>query len=70
MRSATDLEVEKYVAIYEYECPGDGEIIQIKRGMTEPEGEYFCAVCGDRLRRVFSAPPIKFNAPGFYSTGG
>jgi predicted nucleic acid-binding Zn ribbon protein len=38
--------------------------------MTEPEGEYFCETCGDKLKRVFTAPPVKFNAGGFYSTGG
>jgi putative FmdB family regulatory protein len=58
------------MATYEYECPGDGEIVLVTRGMTEPEGEYFCETCGDKMRRVFSTPGVKFNAPGFYSTGG
>lgn len=58
------------MATYDYECPGDGQVVTITRGMTEEEGEYDCPVCGSTLRRVFSAPPVKFNANGFYSTGG
>lgn len=58
------------MATYDYECPGDEKVITITRGMTEPEGEYFCPVCGDRLRRIYNAAPVKFNADGFYSTGG
>jgi len=26
--------------------------------------------CGINMERVWSAPAVKFNAPGFYSTGG
>jgi predicted nucleic acid-binding Zn ribbon protein len=58
------------MATYDYECPGDEQVITITRGMTEPEGEYFCPVCGDRLRRIYNPAPVKFNATGFYSTGG
>jgi len=38
--------------------------------MTEPEGKYDCPICETPLRRVYTAPPVKFNAGGFYSTGG
>ena len=58
------------MATYKYECPGDGELVMVTRGMTEPEGEYFCETCGAQMRRVFNAPPVKFNGTGFYSTGG
>lgn len=58
------------MATYEYECPGEGEKIIITRPMAEPEGEYHCPICGDRLRRIYNAAPVKFNATGFYSTGG
>ena len=58
------------MATYEYECPGDGQIITITRSMTAPEGEYDCPVCEAPLRRVYTAPPVKFNGTGFYSTGG
>ncbi len=58
------------MATYEYECPSDGEIVLVTRGMTEPEGEYSCETCGGLLRRIYNAAPVKFNAKGFYSTGG
>ena len=38
--------------------------------MTEDEPDYFCGSCGNKLRRIFTAPPVKFNGTGFYSTGG
>ena len=56
------------MATYEYECPGDSEIITIERPINEPEVDYACPVCGAKLVRVWSAPPVKFNAGGFYST--
>ena len=58
------------MATYDYECPADGKVISIVRGMTEPEGEYFCNVCHLQLRRIYNAAPVKFNGTGFYSTGG
>mgnify|MGYP003344657619 FL=1 len=54
--------------IYEYECPGDGEKVEIERGISEPEGEYACGTCGAKLIRVWSTPAITFNGPGFYTT--
>lgn len=54
--------------IYEYECPGDGEIIEIERAVSEPEIDYACGLCGAKLRRVWSAPVITFKGSGFYST--
>lgn len=56
--------------IYEYECPGDGEVIQIERLMSAAEGEYFCNICGAKLRRIYNAPPISFKGKGFYKNGG
>jgi predicted nucleic acid-binding Zn ribbon protein len=38
--------------------------------MTEAEQEYACGTCGSKLRRIYTAPPVKFNGTGFYSTGG
>lgn len=58
------------MATYEYECPGDGERIIIMRPMDEEPREYLCTVCTGVLRRVYTTPAVKFNAPGFYSTGG
>ena len=56
------------MASYEYECPGDNEIVTIDRPMSEPEGEYFCSTCGAKLKRVYSANATIFKATGFYST--
>jgi predicted nucleic acid-binding Zn ribbon protein len=58
------------MASYDYECPGDGEVITIERGMTEQEQDYACGLCGAKLKRIYHAPPVKFNGTGFYSTGG
>lgn len=58
------------MATYEYECPEDGERITITRSMHEEEGVYVCTLCGCTVHRVYSSPPVKFNATGFYSTGG
>lgn len=58
------------MATYQYECPTDGETVIITRPMADPEGQYSCESCGGLLRRVYDAPPVKFNAKGFYSTGG
>jgi putative FmdB family regulatory protein len=54
--------------IYQYECPGDGEVIEIERSISEPEGEYACATCGAKLRRIYNAPAIEFRGKGWYST--
>ena len=29
-----------------------------------------CEVCGESMFKIFTAVPVKFNASGFYSTGG
>ena len=58
------------MATYEYECPGDGQVIKIQRPMADDEPDYFCPVCGDKLRRIYDATPIHFKGSGFYKTGG
>lgn len=57
------------MATYEYECPG-GERVIIERSIHEAESNYMCSVCGGKMIRVYTAPPVKFNGTGFYSTGG
>lgn len=54
--------------IYEYECPGDGGIIEINRGINEPEQEYYCGTCGAMMRRIYRSTPVIFNGSGFYKT--
>ena len=54
--------------IYEYECPGCGDVRQIERKMTDPEDTYICDNCHSQFKRKWNAPSITFSGPGFYST--
>ena len=54
--------------IYQYQCPGDGSMIEIERKMTDPEESYVCGTCGAGLVRIWNAVPITFNGSGFYKT--
>jgi predicted nucleic acid-binding Zn ribbon protein len=58
------------VASYEYKCDNDSEFVVITRGMADDEIIPYCDICNDPMTRVYSAPPVKFNGSGFYSTGG
>jgi predicted nucleic acid-binding Zn ribbon protein len=58
------------VASYEYKCNNDSEVVTIIRGMTEDEIIPYCDACNEPMVRLYSAPPVKFNGTGFYSTGG
>lgn len=58
------------MATYEYKCDNDSSVITITRGMTEDEIIPYCDKCNEPMSRLYSAPPIKFNGSGFYSTGG
>jgi len=58
------------VASYDYKCDVDSEVVTIIRGMTEDEIIPYCDVCNEPMSRLYSAPPVKFNGTGFYSTGG
>ena len=53
---------------YEYECPGDGNVVVIERSIKDPELEYDCPECGTTLKRIYSPPPVSFKGSGFYST--
>ena len=56
------------MATYEYICNDDGQTVKIIRGMTEKEIIPYCDSCNEPMKRVYNAPPIKFNGSGFYST--
>jgi predicted nucleic acid-binding Zn ribbon protein len=58
------------MASYDYVCPFGNEMVTITRGMTEDEVVPTCDNCGSKMTRVYVAAPVKFNASGFYSTGG
>lgn len=53
---------------YEYECPGEGQVIEIQLPFDHQPPD--CPKCGTSMTKVYNVPGIKFNAPGFYSTGG
>ena len=61
---------EYVMATYDYECPSDGAVITVMRGMTEDERDYYCTVCDSKLQRIYNPAPVKFKGAGFYSTGG
>lgn len=52
--------------IYEYECPTDKTVVSIERKMTDPEVVPACSTCQGSLTRLWSAPSVVFNGPGFY----
>jgi putative FmdB family regulatory protein len=54
--------------IYEYECPGCGDVRQVERKMSDLEETIICTQCHNEFRRKWSAPSIVFNGSGFYST--
>jgi len=54
--------------IYDYECPGCGDVRQIERKMTDPEETIMCTNCHNEFRRVWTSPPVTFKGKGFYST--
>ena len=58
------------MASYDYKCDNDLTVITISRGMTEDEIIPYCDKCNEPMSRLYSAPPVKFNGTGFYSTGG
>jgi len=58
------------MASYDYKCNADDFSITINRSMSEDEILPYCDTCNEPMIRIYSAPPVKFNASGFYSTGG
>jgi putative FmdB family regulatory protein len=53
--------------IYEYACTACGERTEAKQGFDDPPLEE-CALCGGRLRKLYSPVGIVFKGSGFYST--
>jgi len=58
------------MATYEYQCNQDNKVQVISRHFDERDDLVICNGCGSEMRRIFSAPAITFNGPGFYKTGG
>ena len=55
--------------VYEYECEDCKSTMEINTPVAKYQEVYECH-CGKTMRRKYSVPGIKFNGPGFYSTGG
>ena len=53
--------------IYEYECPGCGDVRQIERKITEPEDTYICTACDNEFCRKWSSPSVTFKGNGWGS---
>ncbi|MFN2388303.1 MAG: FmdB family zinc ribbon protein [Actinomycetota bacterium] len=53
--------------IYEYTCTACAERVEARQAFTDPPLEV-CAVCGGRLRKLYSPVGVVFKGSGFYST--
>jgi len=53
--------------LYEYQCAGCGERIELLRGFNQPPLTE-CPQCGGALTKLISAPAIQFKGSGFYLT--
>ena len=50
---------------YDFKCDTCGSVLEVNDPTPMP-----CTTCGMTMVRIWSAPAIKFNGSGFYSTGG
>lgn len=55
--------------IYEYACTSCGERTEAKQSFDDPPLET-CALCGGKLRKLYSPVGVVFRGSGFYSTDG
>lgn len=55
--------------IYPYRCSICNKEKEVERSIHDDAIAPMCDDCNLAMERIWSAPPIKFNAPGFYSTG-
>lgn len=53
--------------VYEFRC----QVCNVQYDVQREMGDTLAPICcGVRMERVWSTPGVKFNGPGFYSTGG
>lgn len=50
---------------YEYKCKDKDHRFSVSRAITADDDVTECPECGGPVLRVFTAPPISFNATGF-----
>ncbi len=51
--------------LYDFKCSACTEVQETNENIPPA-----CGTCGETMHRIWSAPAIKFNGTGFYSTGG
>jgi putative FmdB family regulatory protein len=52
---------------YEYECKANGHRFEVRQSFSDPALDA-CQVCGEPVRKVFSAAGIVFKGSGYYVT--
>jgi len=50
---------------YDFKCETCGSVVELSDSAPVP-----CNTCGETMVRIWTAPAVKFNGGGFYSTGG
>jgi predicted nucleic acid-binding Zn ribbon protein len=55
------------MAKYDYKCSVCGGVQEIDKPMGS---DWAPTCCQELMSQVYTAVPVKFNATGFYSTGG
>ena len=56
--------------VYEYTCPQCKTVKEVERSIHAEADAPMCMDCSQLMARIWSNPAVKFNAGGFYSTGG
>ena len=51
--------------LFDFKCNYCTDVIEINENIPPA-----CKTCGEVMQRIWSAPAVKFNGSGFYSTGG
>lgn len=54
---------------YEFKCDTCGNQVEVRRAIGYAEDPFYCAVCGDQMKKLFSPTPTIFKGGGFYKTG-
>jgi putative FmdB family regulatory protein len=52
---------------YEYECPGDGQVIELEFSIFDVPNDPKCVTCGAELIRVYTPTPAIFKGRGWGS---
>lgn len=55
---------------YDYGCKTCEQTVTVNRSITELEFKPECIKCNAFMIRVYDAPAVTFNSPGFYSNDG